>query len=76
MSTYKIYGAHLGFSHDIIFLINLIYSLDYRPSIEFLNLSRKEIYTYEEAKNNLQTIIAESNMKLAKATEKIEAFLN
>lgn len=60
-------------SHDIIYLINLLYSLGHRPTIKFLNLNRQEDYYPNEAEENLLEILTQE--ELATLKEKIGVFL-
>ncbi|MFZ7103219.1 MAG: class I SAM-dependent methyltransferase [Peptococcaceae bacterium] len=63
-------------SHDIIYLINLLYSLGFRPALEFLDLSRREEMSYTEAFISLQTILAQSNKDDAARDMLIKNFLD
>lgn len=63
-------------SHDIIYLINLLYTMGYRPSLEFLDLSREEVYSPEEGINKLQEVLAESESQLENGEQKIKEFIN
>jgi len=62
-------------SHDIIYLINLLYSLGFRPTVEFLDLSRTEEYSPDEIENNLEEIILAEKLDLEDYKTKIEDFL-
>ncbi|KJS19228.1 MAG: hypothetical protein VR72_19625 [Clostridiaceae bacterium BRH_c20a] len=62
-------------SHDIIFLINLLYSSGHRPTVEFLNLSRTEKYPVEEIKKSLKEISVSEELQLEDFDEEIERFL-
>jgi len=62
-------------SHDIIFLINLLYSLGHRPTVEFLNLSRTQEYLAEEIKDSLREFSISEELKLDNFNEEIDKFL-
>lgn len=81
MSLYDAFFAkyfnrpYLRNSHNIIYLINLIYSLGHRPTVEFLNLSRSEEYNEDEFKSSLKEIIDLENLNLRNYDQVISEFL-
>lgn len=63
-------------SADIIFLINLLYALEFRPTIEFLNLSREETYDFAVARESILALLQESDNQLEDSDSKINHYLN